>query len=210
MNPPLWPGQRPTLLSRAARLALKAWGWTPVLAPPPGLKFVAAVAPHTSNSDFWAGLLWKMATRSPARFIGKRELFQFPLGVFMRAVGGIPLNRANKGANFVSRVAATIGQEPEIALIIAPEGTRAHAPYWKTGFYYMALEAGVPIGIMALDWGHKRVGLVGYLTPTGDIEADFAVIRHLLQGVQGHTPADAGPIEPRPAPVVEVIPAKAA
>lgn len=181
-----------------------------MLETPPGLKFVAAAAPHTSNLDFWVGLLWKTATRSPVRFIGKRELFKFPMGIFMRAVGGIPLNRARKGANFVSRVAATIGQEQEIVLLVAPEGTRARADYWKTGFYYMALEAGVPIGIMALDFGHKRVGMLGYLTPTGDIEADFEVIRHLLRGVQGHFPENAGPIEPRPAPNPEAIPAQAA
>ncbi len=194
-----WPGSSPTLLSRFGAWALRRRGWTPLLAAPTPPRFVAAVAPHTDNADFWIGLLWKWATRSPAHFIAKREIFVFPVGLFMRAVGGLPIDRRRVGGNFVDAVVALIEREPEIMLTVAPEGTRRHTEFWKTGFYYMALEAQVPIGVTVLDWGRRQVGVVGYVTPTGDLEADFAVIRRLLEGVRGHTPANAGPVRPRPA-----------
>lgn len=86
----LWPGQQHSLGSRLAARLLRAAGWTALLATPPGPKFIAAAAPHTSNADFWPGLFWKWSTRIPLHFVAKRELFRFPIGVFMRAVGGMP------------------------------------------------------------------------------------------------------------------------
>lgn len=195
---PTWMNRPHTLRSRAALVCLRLAGWTPLLAPPPGPKFVAAAAPHTSNTDFWPGLFWKWATQSPLHYVGKEELFRFPLGLFMRAVGGIPLNRRKARANFVDAVVEIIGGEPEIILLVAPEGTRSYAPYWKTGFHYMALEAGVPIGVMMLDWPRKLIGVVGYVTPTGDLEADFARIRALLGDAKGKRPENQGPVVPRP------------
>ena len=195
----VWPGSSPTLLSRFGAWALRRRGWTPLLAVPTPPRFVAAVAPHTHNADFWIGLLWKWATRSPAHFVAKKEIFVFPVGLFMRAAGGLPIDRRRVGGNFVDAVVVLIEREPEIMLTVAPEGTRKYTDHWKTGFYYMALEAQVPIGVTVFDWARKQVGVVGYVTPTGDIEADFAVIRRFLEGVQGHTPANAGPVRPRPA-----------
>ncbi|UBV42827.1 1-acyl-sn-glycerol-3-phosphate acyltransferase [Deinococcus taeanensis] len=197
--PALWPGQRPTVFSRLATLALRVAGWEAVLAPPPGRKFVGAAAPHTHNADFWPGIFWKWATRAPAHFVAKRELFTFPVGIFMRGVGGMPVDRRRSGGNFVDAVVSIIEREPEIVMVVAPEGTRGRAEYWKTGFYYMALEANVPIAVIALDWGRRRVGTLGYVTPTGDIEADFAQIRTLLADVRGHTPGNETPAVPRPA-----------
>ncbi|GAA0510073.1 1-acyl-sn-glycerol-3-phosphate acyltransferase [Deinococcus depolymerans] len=196
---PLWPGQQHTPGSRLAALLLRLSGWTAVLEPPPGLKCVGAAAPHTNNADFWPGLFWKWSTRTPVHFVAKRELFTFPLGLFMRAVGGIALDRRRSGGNFVDAVVDIIEREREIVMIVAPEGTRSGGQYWKTGFYYMALEAKVPIGVTALDWKRRRVGIIGYVMPTGDIEADFAVIREMLRDVRGHTPANEIPAFPRPA-----------
>ncbi|EYB69634.1 hypothetical protein DEIPH_ctg004orf0161 [Deinococcus phoenicis] len=187
-----------TLGSRLASLALRLTGWEAVLAPPPGPRFVAAVAPHTSNADFWPGICWRWATRVPAHWVAKRELFAFPLGPLLRAWGGLPVDRRRAGGNFVDAVVAIIRREPEIVLAVAPEGTRARAEFWKTGFYYMALEAQVPIGVTVLDWGRRRVGVIGYVTPSGDVEADFALMREMLEGVRGHTPADETPARPRP------------
>ncbi|GGS06544.1 1-acyl-sn-glycerol-3-phosphate acyltransferase [Deinococcus sedimenti] len=195
----LWPGRRPTLFSRLALGLMRLAGWTPLLATPPGAKFVGAVAPHTHNADFWPGLFFIWSTRSPVRFVAKHQLFVFPVGLFMRAVGGLPVDRRRAGGNFVDGVVDLIEKEPEIMLVVAPEGTRSRAEYWRTGFYYMALEANVPIGVTVVDWGRKQVGVTGYVTPTGDIEADFAVIREMLRDVRGHTPANETPAIPRPA-----------
>lgn len=195
---PLWPGRKHTFGSRLALFTLRLLGWTPVLAPPPATKFVAPAAYHTSNADFWPGIIWVFATRSPVRFVAKKELFKFPVGIFMRAVGGLPVNRSRTGGNFVDAVVDMINRQQEIMLVVAPEGTRKRSEYWKTGFYYMALEAGVPIGVTVLDWSKRQVGVIGYFTPTGDIEADFATIRTMMQGVQGRKPQNQGPIIPRP------------
>ncbi|SMB95717.1 1-acyl-sn-glycerol-3-phosphate acyltransferase [Deinococcus hopiensis KR-140] len=188
-----------TLGSRLATLALRLTGWKPVLAPPPGPKFVAAVAPHTSNADFWPGIAWRWATRAPVHWVAKRELFRPPLGPLLRAWGGLPVDRARVGGNFVDAVVAVIQREREIVLAVAPEGTRARGEHWKTGFYHMAVDAGVPIGVTVFDWKRKQVGVIGYVEPSGDIEADFARIRELLQDVRGHTPANETPAWPRPA-----------
>ena len=196
---PLWPGRTPTLTSRLAHLTMRLLGWTPVLAPPPSPKVVAAVAPHTSNMDFWPGILLALAMRLPMHFLAKRELFTPPLGVVMRALGGLPVDRRRAGGNFVDAVVAIINRETELVLAVAPEGTRSREEYWKTGFYYMALEAGVPIGVTAFDWGHRQFGIIGYVRPTGDIEADFAQIRTLLRDVRGRTPGNETPAYPRPA-----------
>ncbi len=116
----------------------------------------------------------------------------------MRAVGGIPVDRKRAGGNFVDEVVSIIDQTPEIILVVAPEGTRSKAAYWKTGFYYMALEAKVPLGIIGLDWKLKRVGVIGYVQPTGDIDADFLAISRILDGIQGRKPENQTPIVPRP------------
>lgn len=178
---------------------MRALGWTPVLAPPPGPKFVAAVAPHTSNMDFWPGILLSLAMRLPMHFLAKRELFTPPLGSLMRALGGMPVDRRNAGGNFVDAVVAIIHRESELVLAVAPEGTRSRGDFWKTGFYYMALEAGVPIGVTAFDWGRRQFGMIGYVHPTGDIDADFAQIRALLQDVRGRKAGNETPAHPRSA-----------
>lgn len=196
---PTWKNRPHTLGSRLALVCLRLAGWTPLLAQHDGVRFVAPAAPHTANNDFWVGLFWKWATRTPVHFVGKHTLFQFPMGGFMRAVGGIPIDRRRKGGNFVAAVAEVIRRSDEIVLIVAPEGTRVRADYWKTGFYYMALEANVPLAVTALDWRRKQVGIVGYVTPTGDLNADFAQIRQLLEGVQGKYPDKQTPAYPRPA-----------
>ncbi len=188
-----------TPVSRLAAAALRLAGWQILLAPPPGPKIVAVAAPHTSNADFWPGIFWRWATRSPARWIGKHSLFRPPVGWVLRWWGGIPVDRRRSGGNFVDAVVEIIQASDEIMLTIAPEGTRTRTEHWKTGFYYMALEAGVPIGVTVMDWGRKRFGLVGYVQPTGDIEADFAALRELLRGVQGHTPENTSPVIPSPA-----------
>lgn len=196
---PTWLNRPHTPTSRLATAALRLAGWTILLEQPPTPKIVAVVAPHTSNADFWPGIFWRWATRSPARWVGKHSLFRPPLGALLRWWGGLPVDRRRKGGNFVDAVVDIIHASDEIMLTIAPEGTRDYTDHWKTGFYYMALEAGVPIAVTVMDWGRKRFGIVGYVQPTGNIEADFAALRTLLDGVRGHTPSQMSPVVPPPA-----------
>ncbi|SDE42917.1 Acyltransferase [Thermus arciformis] len=182
-------------MERLARFLLRLFGWTLKVEPPPVRSYVLIGAPHTSNWDFVVGLLALWAARIPARWLGKKELFQPPLGFLMRALGGIPVDRSRR-EGLVDQVAQVL-REREVAVLITPEGTRGKAPYWRTGFYYMALKAGVPIALGYVDFPRKEVGIGGYLYPTGDLRQDFAAIRAFYQDKVGLRPEKQGPIRIR-------------
>ena len=193
---PRWQNRPATLGSGLAAAALGLFGWTVLLPPAPGKKLVGVAYPHTSNWDLLPALLWTWATRTPLKFVAKHSLFKFPLGPLLRAWGGVPVNRRRAGDNFVTAVAALIAQQPEIVLGLAPEGTRERNEAWKSGFYHMAQAAGVPIALIVFDWKRKRVGVLAYLTPSGDLAADYEQIRAVYAGVQGRHPQKATPIRP--------------
>jgi len=181
------------LRQKLAFLFMKVFNWKPILEPLPGPKVVAVGYPHTSNWDFFPALFWMWTTGLKASFIGKKQLFTGILGPLMRRLGGIPVDRS-KTTNFVDQVVEIIEERQEIVLIIAPEGTRGYAPYWRTGFYYMALGAGVPIALGFIDWGKREVGIAGYLMPTGDINADFEKMKTLYANKVGRNHKKQGPL----------------
>ena len=184
----------PKTLGQWLATKLLAWlGWQAVLEPALGKKMVAVGYPHTSNADFVPVLLWAWATGSKMNWIGKQELFRGLMRPLMLGLGGIPVNRGTT-RNFVDAVAELIREREEITLIIAAEGTRSRAEYWRTGFYYMALEAGVPIGLGFIDWGKRRLGIGGYLTPSGDIQQDFEVLKAFYADVHGKDSSKQGPV----------------
>jgi hypothetical protein len=176
---------------------MSAFGWKSILAPPPGKKFVALGYPHTSNWDFLPAIAWAWSTGLKMNFIGKAALFNGLMGPIMRGLGGIPLQR-DKSKNFVDQIVEIINARDEIALIIAAEGTRSRAEYWRSGFYYMALEANVPIGLAYMDWKRKEIGIKQYLTPSGDLERDFEIIKAYYEGVTGRDPSKQSPIVLKP------------
>jgi len=183
--------------SKLAAVLLRLGGWSALLPPAPGGKLVGVAYPHTSNWDLLPALLWAWATGTPLKFVAKHSLFRFPLGPLLRAWGGVSVDRRRAGGNFVDAVAALIAEQPEIVLGLAPEGTRERAEAWKSGFYHMAQAAGVPIALIAFDWKRKRVGVLGYLTPSGDIEADYQQMRAVYAGVVGRHPEKATLIRAR-------------
>lgn len=178
--------------------ALQLLGWTAVMAPPPGKKFVLVGYPHTSNWDFLYALLWGMASGTRFRWVGKKQLFPPVVGVVMKWLGGIPVDRSKTGGDFVSQVARIFDQHDNLWVVVAAEGTRSRAEYWKSGFYYMALEARVPIALAYLDYSRKEVGIGGYFTPSGNIEADFEQIRDFYSNKAGHDPSKQSPIRLKP------------
>lgn len=178
--------------------ALRLLGWTAVMAPPPGKKFVLVGYPHTSNWDFLYALLWGMASGTRFRWVGKKELFPPVLGVVMKWLGGIPVDRSKAGGNFVGQVARIFDQHDSLWVVVAAEGTRGRAEYWKSGFYYMALEAKVPIALAFIDYRKKEVGIGGYFSPSGNIEADFAQIRDFYTDKVGKNPSKQSPIRLKP------------
>jgi 1-acyl-sn-glycerol-3-phosphate acyltransferase len=189
---------RPGLLAPLWGALLRLLGWRLEVELPSVSKYVLVVAPHTSNWDFVIGILaaWTLGLPQP-RWVGKDSLFKPPLGWIMHAIGGIPVDRS-KSQNFVEQVAARFAEEDVFLLGIAPEGTRRHTQYWRSGFYYIAHQAGVPIVLIYLDFARKVVGTGPMIEPTGDIEADFEVIRAFYSTVQGKHPQLQGEIRLRP------------
>jgi 1-acyl-sn-glycerol-3-phosphate acyltransferase len=152
-------------------------------------RFVAIVAPHTSNWDFPIGLAAKWALGFDAHWWGKDTLFRAPLGWFMRANGGIPVDRHNK-SNVVERTVDAFRTHDRFALALAPEGTRKKVREWRSGFWHVAKGAGVPICCVALDWEHKVVRLGPTTMPDEDDPADgIARIRSLYADVRGYDPS---------------------
>ncbi len=148
-------------------------------------KCVLIAAPHTSNWDLPYTLMVAFALRLNVYWMGKQSLFKPPFGGLMRWLGGIAVNR-EQASNLVDASAqALVAAQGSVQLVVPPEGTRSKTRYWKTGFYYIALQAQVPIVLAYMDYGRKRSGLGPVFQPTGDIDADMAAIKAFYAPIQG-------------------------
>ena len=147
-------------------------------------KCVIMVVPHTSWYDFFVGLFTRGILGLQMNFVGKKELFTFPFGYYFKWVGGAPLDRS-KHENKVDDIAAIFEEKEEFRLAIAPEGTRKKVKEWKTGFYYIALKANVPIYPVAFDYEHKEVKLFEPFYPTSNKDEDFEFLYKLFRGIKG-------------------------
>ena len=180
-----------------ARLLFRLSGWKIEGAPLPSHRFVLIAAPHTSN---WDAILLLCAARLfpiQIKWFIKRSWFFFPLGILLRAVGGVPIDRSGRHGVVESAIAEFRSHE-RLILAVPPEGTRRAVPHWKTGFYRIAEGAQVPIVLGYLDYRRKVAGLGPALTPTGDLQADFAVFRNFYSSAMAKFPAKFGPVEPPP------------
>ena len=139
-------------------------------------RMVLIVAPHTSNWDFPLGVMAMYALRIRGTYLGKHTLFRFPLGILMRFLGGVPVDRTASQDVVGQTVAIAQGMERAI-IVIAPEGTRKLAPKWKTGFYRIAQQGGMPIFPVACDYARKEIRFFPLFHPTGDMEADLSALR---------------------------------
>lgn len=178
---------------RWARRVLEFVGWRADIAWPSAPKCIIIVYPHTSNWDFVVGYLARLASGLPVQWIGKEELFRWPVAGLFRRMGGIPVHRHHRSGQ-IRELEAEFNRRSWLWLAIAPEGTRAHTDYWKSGFYRLALLAQVPVGLAFIDYGQRVVKLARYITMTGDEEQDLARIRAAYVGVMGRHPTQAGEI----------------
>ncbi len=150
---------------------------------------VLIAAPHTSNWDLPYTLMVAFALRLNIRWMGKQSLFRAPFGGVMRWLGGISVNR-EQSTNLVAASAKAIREaDGPLQLIVPPEGTRSKTRYWKTGFYYIAREAQVPIVMAYMDYERKISGLGRLFEPTGDVEADMAAIKAFYAPFKGKNAA---------------------
>lgn len=184
-----------TRKQRFARWWLGLTNWKVVGEVPKDLKrFVVIGAPHTSNWDLYGAVFGAMALDFQGKWLGKKQLFRFPFGGLMRWLGGIPVDRS-KSTNMVDFAANLLKESDDLGLIIPPEGTRSRAAKWKTGFYYIAHQAGVPILCGIMDYKKKEVGIARIFTPTGDIHEDIKAIREIYKDVEGRYPENTSPVE---------------
>jgi 1-acyl-sn-glycerol-3-phosphate acyltransferase len=185
--------QRSSLAQLVARFILRMIGWRTHVIPPRAARYVLIGAPHTSAWDFIFMLLLMAAERIPIRWLGKDTLFRGPLGYLMRSLGAIPVNRRER-TGMVDQVARKFAEHEDLIIGISPEGTRSKSSHWRTGFYYIALKAQVPIVMGYLDFENKVCGIGPSLKPSGDIQADFEIIRDFYTGIMGMYPHKQGKI----------------
>ena len=150
-------------------------------------KYVVIAAPHTSWLDFPIAILTRMASGTMVNFIGKDSLFKGPFGFVFRGLGGTPVNR-NKTNNLVEAIVEIFNSKDEFRLGISPEGTRKKVAKWKTGFYYIAKGAKVPIVMATLDFGNKQVKISDPYYTTENIEKDFAFFDAFYTNIKGKYP----------------------
>jgi 1-acyl-sn-glycerol-3-phosphate acyltransferase len=176
-----------------AALVLRLLGWQTVYTLPPGPKSVLLVYPHTSNWDFALGVLYKTKYRLVLKWAGKDSLFRWPLRAIFVGIGGVPINR-RQPSGMIGQLVAAFAGSASLCICITPEGTRGRIDHWKTGFYRLALAAGVPVGLGFIDYGGKRIGIERWVTLSGDEEADLQLLREYYADKTGLYPENAGAI----------------
>ncbi|MDE0980932.1 MAG: lysophospholipid acyltransferase family protein [Gammaproteobacteria bacterium] len=174
------------LLRFLAILILRLVGWTSIGSKVSVPKYVLIGAPHTSNWDFPLMLLVVLELRLQLFWMGKHTLFPFPFSGIMKWLGGIPINRT-KSHNVVSDIVGQFKSNDNLVVLVPPEGTRRKVSEWKTGFYHIANNAGVPILMGYVDAAKKEAGFADFFYPTGELESDMKEIRSFYAKKKGLT-----------------------
>ena len=174
------------LLRGLSRAVLRLQGWqVQGSLPPEAAKCVVIAAPHTSNWDLPYTLMVAFCLRLRIYWMGKASIFRGPFGPLMRWLGGIPVDRSKNNNLVAASAAAIVAAEGPLQLVVPPEGTRGKTRHWKTGFYFIALQAQVPIVLAYMDYARKVSGLGPVFVPTGDVEKDMLEIKRFYAGIRG-------------------------
>jgi 1-acyl-sn-glycerol-3-phosphate acyltransferase len=184
--------------SALARAVLRLAGWRLLFNGLPARQGVLIVYPHTSNWDFPVAMLAKWAVGLQVTFWGKDTLFKLPLfGRWLRWLGGVPVDRSS-ASGIVGQMASALTAAREngdfMWLALSPEGTRKYSAAWRSGFYHVAQQAGVPLALVYLDYREREIGVQHFLRLTGDVPTDMAAIASVLSGRSGRNPVQAAPI----------------
>lgn len=173
---------------------LKVLGWRVEGRLPNTRKYVVIAAPHTSNWDTLIMLSVSYVMGVKLSFLMKGAMFRWPFGIFFRWLGGTPVERSAH-SDLVQQCIKKFKESDQMALSIAPEGTRSRVRYWKTGFYHIAVGAGVPIALGFLDYKRKVGGVGPIVVPTGDMKADLAEMQRFFAPIPGKHPHLSGEIQ---------------
>ena len=178
---------------RVAKFLLWLGRWQPVGPRPCVDKAVIVGAPHTSNWDGYWLLVYKVAYGVDVKFFVKKQMFWFPMNILLKGMGGVPLDRGDS-RSAVRQAVDAFNENDQFLFGLAPEGTRSRTEFWKSGFYRIAEEAGVPIILGFFDYPNKRLGFGPRMTLTGNVEADMQIIRSFYETVGGQTLEKQGPV----------------
>ena len=178
-----------TVLRGLSLAVLKLAGWkVSGQLPANGRKCVLIAAPHTSNWDLPYTLMVAFALRLNIYWMGKEQIFKPPFRGLMMWLGGLPVRRESANNLVAASITALQEADGPVQLVVPPAGTRSKARYWKTGFYYIALGAQVPIVMAYMDYARKESGLGPVFEPTGDIDADMVAIKAFYAPFKGKNP----------------------
>jgi len=155
--------------------------------PPEVENCVIVFAPHTSNYDFFLGVATFIIRGIRVRILIKADWFFFPVGPILKTLGGVPVKR-ERSQNFVDYMAELLASEKDMRIIVCPEGTRKAVAQWKTGFYFAALKAGVPLVLTSLDYKERNACIGATFYPTGDYVADMMPAREFYMDVNPRNP----------------------
>ncbi|MCG6937573.1 MAG: lysophospholipid acyltransferase family protein [Gammaproteobacteria bacterium] len=181
------------MLKKLAAHILKLSGWKVEVELPKEKKYVLTGAPHTSNWDLVLVLLACWSIDIKINWVAKVEIFRGPLRTLFTALGGIPVDRS-ASHDFINMITETFNHRDEMILGITPEGTRSKTDYWKTGFYYIALSANVPVYFGYIDYHNRTLGFKQRLAPSGDIESDMKIVADFYRNIKGKHPQNQGPV----------------
>ena len=159
-------------------------GWKMDELPTDIKKYVIIAAPHTSWVDFPIAMLYRVATGVMVHYVGKDSLFKGPFGFLFRKLGGFPVDRSSNN-NTVDYIVSKFNASENFKLGLSPEGTRKKVDKWKTGFYFIAKGAGVPVVMATLDFGNKYIKVSEPFYPTSNKDKDFEFMRGFFINVKG-------------------------
>jgi len=165
-------------------LFLKVLGWRVVDNWPKDIKKAILIGlPHTSNWDFFLSMAYFIQVEIPYRFTIKKEWMRFPFSIILKKLGALSIDRTNKKGtvSYISDYIKELSHDESFFMLVTPEGTRSKVQTLKTGFYQMAIQAGVPILFGFVDYGKKEIGIGSVLHPSGNYKEDLEVIKNFYR-----------------------------
>ncbi len=177
------------MIRSICKFLMRLFGWKLVGGVIPEPKAIVLGVPHTSNWDFIISFMYYRAVGGKSNTMVKKEFFFWPMGYFVRAMGGIPVDRS-KGASLIKQIISEFERRDIMHLAIAPEGTRKSVSKWKGGFHTIARTANIPVYMAFFDWGRKQIGWTEKIELTDDLQADLKRIRQWYKdhGIIGRNP----------------------
>jgi 1-acyl-sn-glycerol-3-phosphate acyltransferase len=176
----------PSAAVRTLRPISRAWltltGFKVVGTFPDLPKFIVIAAPHTTNWDLPHALAAGLQYGRRIHWMGKATIFKWPFGGLMRWLGGLSVDRS-KSTNAVASMVNVFTDRDELALVVAPAGTRSATVPWKSGFYHIAHGAKVPLVLAYIDYNRREIGIADTIIPTGDYDADLVKIQGIYAAI---------------------------